>query len=70
VPRNAKDRLEALVRTRDELSAEVGREPGEEESASGLGWKVAEVRAKLRAALDAKSLDQPYGLADDAPAFA
>jgi hypothetical protein len=31
---------------------------------------VAEVRATLRAALDAKSLDQPYGLADDAPAFA
>jgi RNA polymerase primary sigma factor len=70
VPRYAKDRLGALLRTRAELRAELGREPGEEESASKLGWTAAEVRASLRAAVDAWSLDQPYGLADDAPAFA
>ncbi len=70
VPRNARDRLGALNHARGELRAELGREPGETEAADRLGWEVAEVRATSRTVLDATSLDQPHGPAEDAPAFA
>jgi RNA polymerase primary sigma factor len=71
VPRRAQDRLETLGRAYAELRAQLGREPSEREEASRLGWSVAEARAAASATVDARSLDQPYGFADDdAPAFA
>jgi len=70
VPRGRRERMEAMNRAYSELRAELGREPGAEESASRLGWTAAEVRATMGLSAEARSLDQPSGPADDAPALA
>ena len=70
VPRRAQYRLETLNRAQAELRAELGREPDESEAAKRLGWSVAETHAASSAAVDARSLDQPYGPTEDAPTFA
>src|SRR5215207_4864754 len=70
VPRRKRDRVEALGQAHGELRAELGREPDAQESASRLGWTIAEVRATMGVAADARSLDQPYGPTEDAPTLA
>ena len=49
-----------------ELSAELEREPTEEELAKRLRWKIDEVRHAVEAIPDATSLDKPLGFEDDA----
>ena len=45
-----------------ELSADLGREPTEEELAERLGWGVGKVRLVMKALPDATSLDLPAGV--------
>ena len=70
VPRTVRDRMEALGQAHGELRAQLGREPRTEESANRLGWTVAEVRATMGVAAEARSLDQLYGPTEDAPTLA
>jgi RNA polymerase primary sigma factor len=70
VPRTTRERMETLGRAHGELRAELGREPRTEEAAKRLGWTVAEVRDTMGVTADARSLDQPYGTTQDAPALA
>jgi RNA polymerase primary sigma factor len=52
---------------RNELSAELGREPTDEEIAESLGWTTREVSNLTGLLLDAASLDRPVGAEDGAP---
>jgi RNA polymerase primary sigma factor len=44
VPVHAGEKMRKVTRTSNELSAELGREPTDEEVAQRLGWKVEQVR--------------------------
>src|ERR671917_450801 len=66
VPVHMGDKMRRMARTYKELSAEMGREPADEEVAKGLGWAVEDVRAVKGAMLDATSLDKPLGSGEDA----
>ncbi len=66
VPVHMTEKIRKMARTYNELSAELGREPTDEEVAKGLGWAVEDVRDVKVAMLDATSLDKPLGSGEDA----
>ncbi len=66
VPVHMGDKMRKMARTYNGLSAELGREPTDEEVAGGLGWAVKDVRDVKGAMLDATSLDKPLGSGEDA----
>jgi RNA polymerase primary sigma factor len=56
-----------VTRTSNELSAELGREPTDEEVAERLGWKVEQVSEAKEAIPDTTtSLNGPLGSGEDA----
>ncbi len=59
VPVHMGDKMRKMARVYNALSAEMGREPTDEEVARGLGWTVEDVRDVKGAMPDATSLDQP-----------
>jgi RNA polymerase primary sigma factor len=61
IPLHAEQKLREALRTSTALSAELGREPTQEEVARRLGREVEEVRLLLNAADDATSLNKAIG---------
>src|SRR5688500_18002348 len=61
VPVHRGDKVRKMARTFNELSAELGREPTDEEVAGRLGWPVGQVRDLKSSLWDATSLNQPVG---------
>ena len=59
VPVHTAEKIRKVSRAYRKLSAELEREPTEEEAAEHLGWTAEEVRLTSEAILDATSLDQP-----------
>ena len=59
VPVHMTEKIRKVSRAYNELSAELEREPNEEEVAERLGWANDEVRLTMGAMPDATSLDQP-----------
>jgi RNA polymerase primary sigma factor len=59
VPVHMGDKMRKMARVYNALSAEMGREPTDEEVARGLGWPVEDVRDVKGAMPDATSLHQP-----------
>ncbi len=59
VPAHMTEKIRKISRARGELSAELGREPDDEETAAWLGWSVEQVLEVKSAIPDATSLDQP-----------
>ena len=59
VPVHMAEKIRKMNRTYNELSAELNREPSDDEVAEALGWQVEEVAGALRAMPDATSLNQP-----------
>ncbi len=57
-------KVRTAARTRNELSATLGREPADEEVAERLGWTVREARALSGLLVDVLSLDRPVGAED------
>ena len=66
VPVHMTEKIRKVSRAYNELSAELEREPADEEVAQRLGWTVEEVRVTVEAMPDATSLDQPVGSDGDA----
>ena len=66
VPVHTGDKVRMMARTCNLLSAEIGREPTDEEVAKRLGWTVEEIRAVKGTLADASSLDQPVSSEDSA----
>jgi RNA polymerase primary sigma factor len=66
VPVHMGEKIRKMARTYNELSAELEREPSNEEVAVRLGWKIAEVLDVKGAMPDATSLDKPLGSEEDA----
>jgi RNA polymerase primary sigma factor len=64
VPVHMTEKIRKVSRAYNELSAELEREPAEEEVAERLGWTIEEVRVTMEAMPDATSLDQPIGTDD------
>jgi RNA polymerase primary sigma factor len=65
VPVHMGEKMRKMARTYNGLSAELGREPTDEEVAGRLGWTVEKVRDVKGALPDAASLDKPLGSGDD-----
>src|SRR5215207_2259966 len=61
VPVHMSEKMRKMARTYSGLSAELGREPTDEEIAGRLGWKVERVRDLKSTLPDATSLDKPLG---------
>jgi RNA polymerase primary sigma factor len=61
LPAHTRYKARKAVRTRNELRAQLGREPTDEEIAERLGWTAREVRALTGLLLDVFSLDRPVG---------
>src|ERR687884_17045 len=61
VPVHMGEKIRKMARTYNELSAELEREPTDEEVAEQLGWTVEEVRSVKEAMPDATSLNRPLG---------
>src|ERR671932_2261025 len=59
VPVHTAEKIRKVSRAYRNLSAELEREPAEEEVAEHLGWIAEEVRLTSEVMLDATSLDQP-----------
>jgi RNA polymerase primary sigma factor len=59
VPVHRGDKVRKMARTYNELSAELEREPTDEEVAGRLGWPVEQVRDLKSSLWDATSLNQP-----------
>ena len=59
LPVHAGEKARKTVRVRNELSAQLGREPTDEEVAARFGWTTREARVAIRFLQDATSLDQP-----------
>jgi RNA polymerase primary sigma factor len=59
VPVHAGDKIRKLVRTQNELYAQHGRDPTDEEVAERLEWSMDAVREAKEAVPDAMSLDKP-----------
>ena len=59
VPVHMGERIRKMARTYSELSAQLEREPTDEEVAERLGWDVVRVKAVKSAIPDATSLNQP-----------
>ncbi len=66
VPVHMGEKIRKMARTYNQLSAELEREPSDEEVAEGLGWSVEEVRTVKDAMPDATSLNRPLGSEQDA----
>jgi len=66
VPVHMGEKIRKVSRAYREVSAELEREPTEEEVAERLGWNIGEVRFTTEAMLDATSLDKPLSSEDDA----
>jgi RNA polymerase primary sigma factor len=67
VPAHMGEKVRKMTRTSNELSAELEREPTDEEIAERLGWKAAEVRDAKEAIPDAlTSLNGPIGSGEEA----
>jgi len=66
VPVHMGERMRKMARTYNELSAELGREPTDEEVAGCLGWTAEKIRDVKSALPDATSLDKPLGSGEDA----
>jgi RNA polymerase primary sigma factor len=64
VPVHMTEKIRKVSRAYNELSAELEREPTDEEVAERLGWTIEEVRLTVEAMPDATSLDQPVGTDD------
>jgi RNA polymerase primary sigma factor len=65
VPVHMGEKMRKMARTYNGLSAELGREPTDEEVAGRLGWTAEKVRDIKGALPDATSLDKPLGSGDD-----
>src|SRR5687767_12743867 len=65
LPMHTGEKVRKTVRVRNDLSAQLGRQPTDEEVAERLGWTVREVRTLIRLPLDVLSLDRPVGSEDD-----
>ena len=62
IPVHAGERIRKTIRTSNELSAELGRDPTDEEVAQRLGWKLEQVRDAKEATSHAPtSLNGPLG---------
>ena len=59
VPVHAGDKIRKLVRTQNELYAQHGRDPTDEEVAERLEWSMDAVREAKEAVPEAMSLDKP-----------
>ncbi len=66
IPVHRGDKLRKMARVYNELSAEMEREPQDEEVATRLGWPVEDVRDLKGSLWDATSLNQPLGSDPDA----
>ena len=66
LPVHMGEKMRKMARTYNGLSAELGREPTDEEVAGRLGWTVKKVREVKSAMPDAASLDKPLGSGEDA----
>ena len=66
VPVHLDGKMRKMARTYNGLSAELGREPTDEEIAGRLGWTVERLRDLKGALPDATSLDKPLGSGEDA----
>jgi RNA polymerase primary sigma factor len=66
VPVHMTEKIRKVSRAYNELSAELEREPSEEEVALRLQWEIEEVRLTTSAMPDATSLDQPISTDDAA----
>jgi RNA polymerase primary sigma factor len=65
VPVHMGEKMRKMARTYNGLSAELGREPTDEEVAGRLGWAVEKVRDVKGALPDVTSLDRPLGSGED-----
>jgi RNA polymerase primary sigma factor len=65
VPVHMGEKIRKMARTHNELSAELEREPTDEQVAERLGWTVEEVRDVKDAMPDASSLNRPLGSEED-----
>jgi RNA polymerase primary sigma factor len=66
LPVHMGEKMRKMARTYNGLSAELGREPTDEEVAGRLGWTVERVRDLKSTLPDATSLDKPLGSEEDA----
>src|SRR3954451_20864378 len=66
LPVHMGEKMRKMARTYNGLSAELCREPTDEEVAGRLGWTVEKVREVKSAMPDAASLDKPLGSGEDA----
>jgi RNA polymerase primary sigma factor len=65
VPVHAGEKIRKTMRTYNELSAALGRQPTDEEVAERLGWTIDEVRNVRDAMTDITSLNVPLGAKED-----
>jgi len=65
VPVHMGEKIRKMARVYYELSAELAREPTDEEVARKLGWDVARVKDVKSAIPDATSLDRPLSSEED-----
>ena len=65
VPVHMGEKIRKMARAYNELSAELEREPADEEVAQRLGWTADEVRNVKSAMPDAGSLNRPLGSEED-----
>ena len=66
LPVHMGEKMRKMARTYNGLSAELGREPTDEEVAGRLGWTAEKVREIKSAMPDATSLDKPLGSGEEA----
>ena len=66
LPVHMGEKIRKMARTYNGLSAELGREPTDEEVAGRLGWTAEKVREIKSAMPDATSLDKPLGSGEEA----
>src|SRR4051794_33830244 len=67
VPVHMGEMIRKASRAYRQVSAELEREPTEEELAQPLGWNIDEVRLTREVMPDTMSLDNPLGSEDEAP---
>jgi RNA polymerase primary sigma factor len=61
LPVHTGEKARKVVRTRNELSVQLGHDPTDEEIADQLGWTTREVGAAMGLLADVASLNQPVG---------
>jgi RNA polymerase primary sigma factor len=66
LPVHMGEKMRKMARAYNGLSAELGREPTDEEVAGRLGWTAEKVREVKSAMPDAASLDKPLGSGEEA----